>query len=771
MAGTSRTRRVKLHKVFRSCAAIALLAQFGLVDLARAEEGSANSKLYLTSNTLVYDQDHDRILVNGGVQIYYDGYKLVADHVEYDQKNGRMKAEGKVELIDPSGNHIYADNLDITDDFSAGFLNALRVETSDDTHMAAESAQRINSTIMVLNNGVYTACKPCADNPDKAPFWQVKSKKIVQNDETHTLELQGSRFELLGIPLAYVPYLQVPDHTVKRKSGFLTPTSIYSSVLGYGFTVPYYMVLSPSSDVTFSPTYYTASGLLLDADYRKRFENGYVTVRVGGIKQTNPSIFGAGTSDRLATYRGLVHTTGKFDINPRWAFGWDLLAQTDNNFAYTYKFSKLNSTTITNQIYLTGSGKRNSFDLHAYYFDVQDGDPNNAAEKQQAVVHPVLDYKYYAPEPVAGGELSATVNMTSLSRGKYHATAVTGSDRFNGLPGTSSRLTTEVEWRKTITTNSGLQLTPLFAARGDAHMLNVTDPNSLGGGYSYGGNFYNGTTATRGMVTAGLEARYPVLITTANSSHIIEPIGQIFVRPNEQLAGGLPNDDAQSFVFDATTLFERDKFSGYDRIEGGTRANVGFRYTGKLNNGIGLQGIFGQSYHIAGLNSFATSDLVNAGAQSGLETDVSDFVGLVGVSLPTGFSVSASGRFDKSDFGLERLDTKASVQGSLGSASLIYSEIAPQPTYGTTTENRELSTSATANITKNWKLYGNVVWDIDNSSLRGHSVGLNYTDECTTFSLDFARDDDQATTNWTVTARLSFRTIGDLGSSTTLGGE
>ena len=48
---------------------------------------------------------------------------------------------------------------------------------------------------------------------------------------------------------------------------------------------------------------------------------------------------------------------------------------------------------------------------------------------------------------------------------------------------------------------------------------------------------------------------------------------------------GIPNEDAQSFVFDATTLFERDKFSGYDRIEGGTRANIGLRYTGTFDNG------------------------------------------------------------------------------------------------------------------------------------------------------------------------------------------
>ena len=58
------------------------------------------------------------------------------------------------------------------------------------------------------------------------------------------------------------------------------------------------------------------------------------------------------------------------------------------------------------------------------------------------------------------------------------------------------------------------------------------------------------------------------------------------MRPNERLAGGLPNEDAQSFVFDTTSLFERDKFSGFDRTEGGTRANVGLRYTGSFDNGL-----------------------------------------------------------------------------------------------------------------------------------------------------------------------------------------
>ncbi|TIL61554.1 MAG: LPS-assembly protein LptD, partial [Mesorhizobium sp.] len=153
----------------------------------------------------------------------------------------------------------------------------------------------------------------------------------------------------------------------------------------------------------------------------------------------------------------------------------------------------------------------------------------------------------------------------------------------------------------------------------------------------------------RFMATAGLEMRWPVLFSSTSSSHIFEPMAQVFVRPNEQYVGGLavPNEDAQSFVFDATTLFERDKFSGYDRLEGGTRANVGLRYSGTYDNGWSTNALFGQSYQLDGQNSFDAPDLVNVGEDSGLETASSDYVGLVGFNSPSGLSGSVSGRFDE----------------------------------------------------------------------------------------------------------------------------
>ena len=47
-----------------------------------------------------------------------------------------------MKLVDPTGIAVYADDLDITDDFRDGFVQSLRVDTPDKTHFAAESAER-----------------------------------------------------------------------------------------------------------------------------------------------------------------------------------------------------------------------------------------------------------------------------------------------------------------------------------------------------------------------------------------------------------------------------------------------------------------------------------------------------------------------------------------------------------------------------------------------------------------------------------------------------
>jgi LPS-assembly protein len=766
-AGDRKTYRWLKAALLAGAAMCALMPASALPVRAQMSDVAASdpkvpegSKLLLASNELIYNKDNETVIARGAVQINYGGYKLVAREVEYDQKTGRLKARGNIELIEPTGNRVYGDEMDLSDDFANGFMNALRIETTDLTKLAATSGERVNDEEMILNHAVYTACTPCATDPTHRGLWEVKAERIVQNGRTKTIRLEHARFELFGKPVAYIPVLEVPDQTVKRKTGFLFPQFRYAQKLGFGVTTPYYIAIAPDMDATLFPTALTSQGFLLEGEFRKRFHNGQITLRAAGINQMNADVFTANTSDwEEDGFRGMVASTGSFTINPRWTFGWDVMAQSDNNFSRTYEIQGYKGSTVTNQGYLTGFSRRNSFDLRAFYFDVQDADSTDTAERQQAIAQ-VLDHKYFVPESVFGGELSITTNLTNLDRDIADTYTVNGTNRYRGLEGGMTRLTSEVEWKRQIVVPGGLVLTPLLAARGDAYRLDMRPP-----GGAYAGSFTSDDSATRSMLTAGLEARYPILATTDYSTHLFEPIAQIYVRPDEDLAGGLPNEDAQSFVFDATNLFERDKFSGFDRVEGGTRANLGMRYTGTFDNGVTLRSIIGQSFQLGGLNSFATADLVNAGADSGLETDRSDYVGMAGLDLPGGISFSTSTRLDKDDFSLRRMDTALRFEGMRFTTDLTYTRIAAQPDYGLTETASEIQAAGAFRFRDYWSVFGSVTYDIGNHVVSRNGIGLSYDDRDTIFSIVYEQERDKSSSvanDWSIGARLMFRTIGDI---------
>ncbi|POO53120.1 LPS-assembly protein LptD [Agrobacterium rosae] len=746
------------------CAYVATASSVFAEDGVIVGDPQDQSKLLLTANELTYNKDAERVIATGGVRLHYSGYRMVSQRVEYNQSTGRVLARGNIELIEPGGNRIYADELDVTDDFGQGFINALRVETTDNTRIAGESAERLSQDVMVLNNGVYTACLPCAERPEKAPLWQVKAERVIQDGKTHTVRLEKARFELFGKSIAYLPFITVPDNTVKRKSGFLFPRMSVTDNLGFGIGVPYFQVLSDTADVTVTPTYYSSQGLLLEGELRQRFEMGTHTMRAAGINQMNPQDFDVNTSDSQNDTRAMIASKGEFKINPRWSFGWDAMVQTDNNFSRTYGLKDYKSDVQTNKLYLTGLGERNSFDVNAYYFNVQDNDESETQERKQAIVHPALDYRYFLPDPVYGGELSLTTNFTSLTRREQDAYNLGPSVRYNGLEGNYTRLSTEAEWKRTLTFDSGLLLTPLLAARGDA-LWNDMSANSFGT-YAYDSSINNDANL-RGMATFGLEARYPVLFKALNSSHVIEPIAQIFVRPNESNSGQFPNEDAQAFVFDATNLFERDKFSGFDRIEGGTRANLGFRYNGTFDNGYGIRAIAGQSFHLAGENSFASNDLVNVGADSGLETDRSDYVAMAAIDAPIGLSLSSSLRFDKDTFEVNRSETAVAYTDNRVSGKVSYTQVDAQPEYGYDRKRDIIQASGKLRLDDNWALFGAINYDVNNKFSSERRIGFLYQDECTIFTVSYSdvgniNTVNEAANDWSVNARLAFRTLGDI---------
>jgi len=738
-------------------------------DLSALNEAarSSDSSMLLAADELVYDRDLKQITAQGNVQIEYDGNRIVAQSVSYHQVSRRVVARGRVEIVDAQGLRIYADEIDLTDDLGEGFINALRVEAADNTRFAASSVERTRGEITVFNNGIYTACDVCYDKPARDVLWQIKARKIIWNGTTKTVRFEDSQMEMFGIPVAWFPVFEMADPTVKRKSGFLSPDFAYKSKIGIGMTNGYFWNLAPHYDFTLYSTAYSRQGFLTQGEWRHRLKTGSYNLGFAHIRQNDRYRFDDTSIDRWQRNRYALTSKGDFKVNSRWSYGWDLLAQSDRNFSRSYNISGYDGDVKHSQLYLTGLQGRNYFDARLSHFNVQEDilktNANGRHDKQPWVL-PRIDYTYIPDQSFLDGQLTFRSNLQAIYREKADFAFADWfgnplvSPRLAGISGTSLRLSGEAEWKRRIITDSGLVIAPLVAVRADSFTVNPNDR------YPTFGVTQN---AFRAIATAGLEVSYPWLIRGETSHHIIEPVAQLFIRNNEGYGRQLINEDAQSFVFNASNLFARDKFSGFDRVEGGTRANLGFRTSSHFDNNWSLYGLAGQSFHLAGRNSFAMEDFVNVGADSGLETARSDYVAMIGADNGAGFALAARGRFDQDNGSVRRgeLDVKQSWENlALGSR---YAYIESQPDYGYAKNRQEISLDGSYKLTEDWTVSANGSYDLVSNSLVDAGAALRYLDEC--FDLLFGyrqtRNPGEDEPSHKLNFALSFRTLGGFDAS------
>ena len=822
--------------IFYAAGSMPALAQATLNEAigARAQAGSGQDRLLVDAKEIVYDNDRNTIAAAGDVQMNYQGRTLQADRVTYDRNTGRVFAEGNARLTDANGTVATGDRFELTDDFKNGFIDSLRVvQTSVEqgrpltSRFSAPRAERAEGETTTFERGTYTACEPCKDNPERPPLWQVKAAKIIHNNSERTIYYEDATLELLGIPVAYLPYFWTPDPTVKRKTGFLSPRYIYSSSIGYGASVPFFWAIAPNYDLTIAPAFLSRQGVLGQVEWRHRLENGTYNVRAAGISQREPEAFlpspyGAGNRD----FRGSLETTGLFYINQNWRWGWDIALLSDKWFLSNYKIrsESLSSYYVKESIstlFLQGQGDRSYFDVRGYYFQTLS---SNDWQKQQPIVAPVLDYnKRFTPSTI-GGEFALDVNVTSLSReaAQYDPLSVANTTYFGvaqtciifdrasclvrGISGSTSRASVTASWRREFVDPIGQVWTPFAYVRADNFWI---APDFNGYQNPQLANFIDGEDdyLFRVMPAVGVEYRFPFIGSIGTSGQqILEPIAQVIARPNETRVGRLPNEDAQSLVFDDTSLFDWDKFSGYDRVEGGVRANIGVQYTVTGADNFYANVLFGQSYQLAGRNSFRQPDLANVGLESGLDTRASDYVGRFQIAPNANFALVTRARFDEENFDLNRFE--AGVRANFNpylpvSTSLTYARYEAQPAIGFPLRREGLLGSARWDISPNWYVTGSVLLDLDRYLLAretfatqyainpatavydseniayvsGMSFGLGYMDECTTFSLVYSVTPREVTQtsgeknqNHTIAFSLEFRSLGEVGYSQNLSG-
>jgi LPS-assembly protein len=757
-------------------------------QIAIDREKSGDKQMLVQAREIDYDYTNHRVSAVGGVQIYYGGATIEADRVIYDQTTKRLHAEGNVRLSEPDGKVTYGQIMDLADDYRDGFVDSLRLDTPDQTRMAAARAERSSGNYTVFHNGVYTACLPCKDDPKKPPLWQVKAVRMIHDQGEKMIYFEDASLEFFGMPIAWMPYFSAPDPTVKRKTGFLIPIAGYSSLFGASLEIPYYWALAPDYDATFQPRITSTQGVLLQGEFRQRTLNGAYSVSAAGIRQLNKQKFDVGAPGYL-DWRGAVQTQGQFAINTQWVWGWTGVAVSDRQFLADYRPGLLrylnpadplqpSITEGVSQLYLAGKGNRSYFDARSiYYYGFSTAD----TQAQIPIVHPVIDYNLTLDHPVLGGELGYKLNFTSLSRQSANFDAITSaaigsgacaptadprqilpaSCLLRGVPGTYNRFSAEMDWRRSFTDSYGQIFTPFASARVDTAAMSI-NPDPGVSNYIQTGD----SQVVRAMPTVGMEYRYPFINAQSWGTQTIEPIGQVIIRPNETKIGSMPNEDAQSLTFDDSNLFRVDKFSGWDRVEGGSRANAGVQYTAQFNKAGYVNALVGQSYQLFGQNSFTQGGGTNTGLNSGLDTAQSDYVTRVSFQPNSTYKFTQRFRLDHNNYSIQRNEIEATATFSRWNFTAMYGDYAAQPDLGFLYRRKGVLGSAVLKLDANWVLSGSLRYDLTAKKINQTLIGLGYVDDCFILGLNYITNYNYDTLGsptlvHQVMLQLSLRTIGD----------
>jgi LPS-assembly protein len=693
--------------------------------------------MHVQADQLVYDSKGHRVVARGNVEITYNNYRLTADEVIYDQNANTLTAVGNAVLKDPNGSVSRADRLSVTDDFRDGFVQTISVVTKDQSRITADSAQRQGGSVTEYRNGNFTPCKTDGIMP---PLWCIGAAKIIHDQGTATISYQDAHFDMFGMPILMLPYFEHADPSVKRRSGFLPPEFGYSSTLGASVEVPYYFALDPSYDFTFHPRYFSQQGMLWQGDWRQRLSNGEYIVQLAGIDQGLGAVGSRSVQDQDG-FRGSIYTKGLFSLSSWWRIGWDATFESDSTFRAFYGLDSVLLVDRVNQAWIEGISDRNYFSARFYQLG---GLLLNDTALAKAYAYPVIDYNYIFADPVLGGELSW----------KSNAVAYSSTDPSLTRQQFVNRVSSELNWRRRLTDQIGISYTPFASLRGDAFSdANYLDPIS--------GLPQTALSGGRAQATGGLTVSYPWVANTASATHTIEPIGQIVGHQSFGDQFDLPNIDARSLIFDDTNLFEPSKFSGWDRFETGTRANYGLQYTFQLNRGGYARVLAGQSTQVSGVNPYAQPEvqyqidpttgaivfqngqpqLTTIVPQSGLQTNLSDYVLGVYLAPVEWFRVIAQSRFRESDFSLQREDLGAAFNYGPFTTQAIYTYSAATTATGTAAgtfaEEQDILGIVGVKLTDRWSLTGTARYDLENWHALTDSVELKYSDECFVAALTY----------------------------------
>ena len=686
---------------------------------AFGQQVNSEQPVLMTADDLSFDEDLGTATARGNVEIIQGERILNADAVTYNQRDDIVTATGNVVLLEPTGEVLFAEFAELTSDMREGFLRGFRMLLTDDSRLAAVSAQRRGGIETELTRAVYSPCRNCLGF-DEEPLWQIKARRVLHDAEAQEVVYRDATLELLGVPIAYTPYLSHPDPTVERKSGILTPTFGVSSLLGSSVQVPYFWAISEESDLTFDPILSTDQLPVVTGEYRQRFASGENRTRLSFTQDDAQT-----GEDR---FRGHIDSKSRFSIDELWRWGADIRLTSDDTYLARYGFT--GDDTLTNRLFVEGFGSRSYAVAEALYFQ---GLHEEDIQKETPIVAPNLEYRYISAPGRFGAMTTLDTNIRALTREDG-----VSSQRISLTPG----------WQISNTDSLGSITSFRTSVQGDLYNVDVDEASSG----------QNDAVVGRAFPQAIVSWRYPWVRRSGPNSQIFEPLLALVVAPNGGNPEDIPDEDSQSIAFDETNLFDANRFSGTDRVEGGQRVVYGIR-TGVFGGLGGASTLtVGQSFRFRESNPFPVG--------TGLEDQLSDIVANLQIAPNRFWNLLYKTRFDHNSLRARRTEISAAVGPPALSADLNYVFF---DRTGEFPDREEVTASLKSKLTDQWSARMQTRRDLTaEGGTLSYGASLVYECDCMNFELVYGRtftSDRDIPRVESLTFRITFKSLGQIGSS------
>lgn len=659
----------------------------------------------ISADEITYDETLNSVFATGHVEVAYGERILLADSVRYNRNDDSVVASGNIAMLEPSGDVLFAEYLELKDELRNGVIEDIRILLADDSRFAANGARRIDGRKTVMRKAVFSPCAVCKEDPDRPPLWQIKASTIIHDQESHDVTYTNAWLELFGVPIFYTPYLTHPDPSVERRTGLLAPRFGSSVVFGGFARIPLFIAFSDSIDMTLEPIVTAREPSIFALEYRQRFNSGLVELSGSVTKADRETGDALNPVVEQDVMRGHLFAAGDFSLDDNWRTGFDYRRASDPTYLDRYDFFGDFGETLESKAYIEGFHGRTYTTANIFgYQDLRLTDP-----VEEPIILPSFDHNYLTEADGIGGRWSMDVNFRSTMR--------------SAGPNTR-RLSLQGGYALPLISDYGLATTLSASIRADGYHMDRVPVDGV-----------NETNVLAGRVIprAAIEMRYPFVRGEEGIRQVVEPVAAFIASPNNGNPVEIPEEDSVVVELDDTNLFSEDQIPGLDRADTGQRAVYGLKGGLYGERGGRMVGFVGQSYRLKNVDRIGdTSDLHNG---------KSDYVGRLLISPNKYMDLLYRFRLAESNFRLLRGETSIAMGPPALRLTGDHVFIAAETSNGLYPDREEVIGDLSSQLTDFWSigLGGRRDLSSDGGPLE-YGARITYEDECFRLAAKFRRD-------------------------------